>query len=442
MKANFIVDPDFPVIDGIGHSDKIDFFDVKGGGSTNTTFLDGGYDGFHLCECSRTPVALGTNQQSCRVGPSLAVDGSGLWQTNAADCLNPIPLGDSVYSRNNDCVLLNRIEVSGVCRRLPGSDTEDFDNLPVVPKVFVCLALDTQANGAAISSGSLFYPGNSINATASSFYSGVPFLSPLGTFGGAPVVPNKRWRVLSYDVIDFALNPETRYDWVDYADTTTTEGGPLPVPETTTIVTRTRYSFWRSVALGFRFDVDLNDVVQSFKSSTHSVADIVDNALHVFAVCFDGVSTDGYTPHAFARVELSYISRCWFADYLSPSVFAPAGVDGAVVPDDEVPLAILADQSGLMAGDGTFLERPVKRTKASHGFFNFLPRAGDAMLFEDDPEFARLQAPGANRGPTRKADSRSRVYPIAARRWKAHKYDDNEDYYAREGDRGGKRGKY
>jgi len=154
------------------------------------------------------------------------------------------------------------------------------------------------------------------------------------------------------------------------------------------------------------------------------------------AILFDGVQNVGYTVASgdFNYCTIAYQSRLFFSDFLSPSLVVPAGVDGGVFPEEEAPLVLLADQSGLMAGDGSFLDRPVKRTKASHGFYNFAPRAGDAMLFEDDPEFARLQR--------RKGDSRSRAPEIIQRRFKSHKYDDNEDFNAREGDRGGKRGKY
>jgi len=442
MKANFKVDPDFPVIDGVGHSDKIDYFDVKGGGSTNTTMLDMGYGGCHLFSCSRDPVVLSTDITNCRVGPNIYVAPNATLFAGSPDCLNCPGVGDTDFGRGSDRILLNRVEISGVLRRASGSDYDPFSNIAAAPKVFVALVLDTRANGVAIGGNSIWQHGGAWNAAATNWYSNVilPFDVITSVVGGT-VCPESRFRFLAFDVVDFALNPETRYDWVDYANTWEAAGVPPSV--TSTVLTREQYTFWRDVSMGFRFDVDLNDALCQFSGDGVSVASCSDLALHVFAFTFDGVNLNNYTPHAFGTVSMSYMSRVWFSDYLLPKTpHAPAGADGDVVPDDEVPLAILADQSGRMAGDGTFIDRPVKRTKAAHGYYNFAPRAGDAMLFEDDPEFARLQAPGANRGPTRKADSRSRVHPIAARRWKAHKYDDNEDYNAREGDRGGKRGKY
>jgi len=446
MKANFKVDPDFPVIDGVGHSDKIDYFDVKGGGSTNTTLLDPLDDSLHCCfSCRSTLFPVSTDVGACRADPDLQFDAQvpvSFWQTSSPGCLNGVYLGDTEVARGSDRICMSRLEISGFVHRPAGSEYDPFSNIACAPKCFVAVVLDTQTHNAvppavafSATGGAVAGPfafGGSQNSAASNVYSAVPVLS----FGFS-----SRYRVLAYDVIDFALSPETRYDWVDYANTWEAAGVPPSV--TSTVLTREQYTFWRDVTLGFRFDIDLNDILCSFSGNGHTVADIVDNSLHFYALCFDGVNQNGYVPHAFGTLSLKYMSRLWFSDFLVPKIpHAPAGADGDVVPDDEVPLAILADQSGRMAGDGTFLDRPVKRTKAAHGFFNFRPRAGDAMLFEDDPEFARLQSPGANRGPTRKADSRARVYPISARRWKAHRYDDNEDFHAREGDRGGKRGKY
>jgi len=442
MKANFSVDPDFPVIDGVGHSDKIGFFNVKGGGATNTTFLDPVEPGLHCFYVANPGAAVSTSLASTLVSPTHVEDNSGVWHVENPLCLNSPYVGDNFCSRGSDRVVMSRIQVSGSIIRFAGTDDEDFAALPVAPKCFVALVLDTQCNGAVpptVPFGTNdnvrnmpFDFGNAINAAATAHLSHVPTCG----FGSYP-----RFRVLASEVIDFAFNPETKYDWVDSPETWTSAGVPPDV--TSTVLTRTRYSFWREVVCGFRFDVDLNDCLCSFSGNSPDVTSIVDNSLHVFALQFDGISQNGFLTHPFNALSITYLSQLWFRDFLVPKIpHAPAGADGGVVPDDEVPLAILADQSAALAGDGTFVDRPVKRTKAAHGFYNFAPRGGDAMLFEDDPEFARLQAPGANRGPTRKSDSRARVYPIAARRWKAHKYDDNEDYNAREGDRGGKRGKY
>jgi len=437
-KTNFRVDPDFPVIDGVGHSDKIDFFNVKGGGSTNTTFLDPCNDDLHCYYTARSVCSPVPTDLSCaRVDPDVQCNDTQpfIWFGASPGCLNSMYVGDNFQARGSDRICMNRLEVSGTLHRPAGTDEDDYSSIAPAPKCFVAVVLDTRSDGAVPPSnwfmqfGGLCGPFDTAgapNPAATNEYSTVPWIG-YGSSG--------RFRVLASDVIDFGLNPGTHYTWVDYADTTTTEGGPLPAPETTTVVTRTRYSFWRDVVLGFRFDIDLNDVICSFKSDSHSIADVVDNSLHVYALCFDGVNQNAYVPHNFGVLSLKYISRLWFSDFLTPKIpHAPAGVDGDVVPDEEVPLAILADQSGLMAGDGSFLDRPVKRTKAAHGFYNFAPRAGDAMLFEDDPEFARLQR--------RKGDSRSRAPEIVQRRFKSHKYDDNEDFNAREGDRGGKRGKY
>jgi len=440
MKANFKFDPDFPVIDGVGHGDKIDFFDVKGGGSTNTTLFDGNDDSLHYYACSRSTLfPVSTDMRSFRADPDLQSDNtvSGVtWFSASPGCLNSMYVGDNYGSRGSDRICMSRIEISGVVHRPAGSEYNPFSNIAPAPKCFVALVLDCQSDGAVPPDDIFIQHDGRKNApfdlgcslSAAATLASAPTTVPMVAYG-----TSKRYRVLASDVIDFSLNPETRYDWVDYADTWEAVGVPPSV--TSTVVTREQYTFWRDVSLGFRFDVDLSDVLCSFSGSGHSIADIVDNSLHFYALCFDGVSVNAYVPHSFGQLSLKYISRLWFSDFLLPKIpHAPAGVDGDVIPDDEVPLAILADESGRMAGDGTFIDRPVKRTKAAHGFYNFSPRAGDAMLFEDDPEFARLQR--------RKGDSRSRAPAIIQRRFKSHKYDDNEDFNAREGDRGGKRGKY
>jgi len=442
MKANFQVDPDFPIIDGVGHSDKIDFFDVKGGGCTNTTLLDPLSDSdLHVFHSVRPFTAVATDLASSRLDPTWFLNGAAapLWHNANLDCLNAPYVADNYASRNGDQLLMSRIEVSGSVVRPASSSTDDYEMFPSAPKCFVALVLDRFPDGAVpptvcfsvndqVSNNPFDFGGAFQWGGSGAPTSNVPFVSPSN---------RKRYRVLAYDVLDFSLSPETRYDWVDQLSTWTSAGVPPDV--TSTVLTRERYSFWRDVCLGFRFDVDLNDCLCSFGSGAPgdipSISNISTNALHVYALCFDGRSDNGYVPHAFGQLYTSYVSRFWFSDSLQARADPVlAGADGGVIPDDEVPLAILADQSGRMAGDGTFVDRPVKRSKAAHGFYNFAPRAGDAMLFEDDPEFARLQR--------RKGDSRSRVAEIIQRRFKSQKYDDNEDFNAREGDRGGKRGKY
>jgi len=429
MKANFKFDPDFPVIDGVGHSDKIDFFNVKGGGSTNTTCLDPDSPGFHVFPSWRsyTSVSSGTAPRSfsgCEMDPTLSADVG----VAVPGCLNAIQVGDNHDQRASDRVVLHRLVVNGSLRRAPNESDLEFGSLPCLPKVFVAVVLDKAPNGAAFNCDLCFDDACAPGVGAA--YSGVPWLDQKWV---------SRFSVLAFDVKDFGDCLDAPYTWIDTPESWSN------VPPAPSVVVPSRYAFWRDVVVGFRFDIDLNTVLCSFSSSSGTYTSLVDCGLHVVAVLFDGINTMGYSTTAgdFNHVDIQYQSYLLFEDFLSPKAASMApGADGDVVPDDEVPLAILADQSGRMAGDGSFLDRPVKRSKAAHGFYNFAPRSGDAMLFEDDPEFARLQAPGANRGPTRKSDSRARVYPIAARRWKAHKYDDNEDYYAREGDRGGKRGKY
>jgi len=426
MKANFNYDPDFPVIDGVGHSDKIDFFNVKGGGSTNTTFFDLGYGDSHCWTTVLERRQVSTERHNCRVDADVTYNSAGTPSVTNPNCLNSIGVGNSNRTRSSDRVALDRVEISGTVRRPSGADYDPFSNIACAPKCYVALVLDTQSNGAALSSHPLHDNGNGFDSNE---LSGVPMPWEIEHSGGPSLsYYERRFRFLAVDVIDFALNPETRYDWVDYANSWNTTGVP---PDTESLVTtREQYSFWRDVCIGFRFDVDLNGVLCQFIDSPDLVGiqTCADLSLHVFALCFDGVSADGYVPHNFGKLQIAYNSRLWFHDWISPRPdhVAP-GADGGVVPDDEVPLAVLADQSAAMAGDGVYIEaasrdRPTKRTKASHGYYNFLPRAGDAMLFDDDPEYKAIAASQRNS----KGYSRVRVRQPDVRR-KFSRVDDADD---------------
>jgi len=400
MKANFKFDPDFPVIDGVGHSDKVDFFNVKGGASTNTTSLDPFDLSSHVFNTSLAPTLLTTDVNNCRFDPSAYGDANYTWASGSPDCLNCASVGDNANCRSSDRIVGSRIEVAGVVYRPAGSDTDDYSALPAAPKVFVCLVLDSETSGVALEPASFKFliPGNGLNNANANYKSGPGVIAPDGI--------SYRFRVLAYDVIDFAKSPETPYNWVDYANSWNTVG--VPPDEVATVVTRERYSFWRTVSFGFRFDVDLNDVLVSFSGDAVDVSSVVDNSLHVYAWVFDGVQDQGFAFHGFNSVYMSYISHFRFRDLLIPrSDGVLAGADGDVVADDAPDLSVLADQSAAMAGDGSFPEAEPrrKRSKASEGFFNFRPRGDPALLsFPDDFEFSRLKS--AKRGKPRRATGR------------------------------------
>jgi len=405
MKAAFRVDPDFPVIDGVGHSDKIDYFNVKGGGTTNTTCFDPIVPSSHWFECYRTPVAVvsGTAPDEynlCVVDPVINENAH-----SNPGCLNSVQSGDAKSMRASDRILMHRIVVNGTVRRPPGESFLEFGALPCLPKVFVALVLDKDSNGSIFSAGDVFEPSESF--FASDYKSCVPFLFPTWS---------SRYQVLAFDVLDFARSIEAPYTWVD---TPASWDNAPPAPA---VVTPNRYSFWRDVALGFRFDVDLNDALCSFSSNSGTYTSLVDLGLHMVAILFDGVQNVGYTVASgdFNYCTISYQSRLFFSDFLSPSVIVPAGADGGLFPEEEAPLVLLADQSAAMAGDGSFPERrPKKKTKASEGYFNFRTRSDEALMqFPDDPEVARMPAPGwrGSGNPSRHKKSRTRgQYPDRAR---------------------------
>jgi len=393
MKAPFYVDPNFPVIDGAGHSDKIAYFNVKGGGTTNTTCFDPVASSSHWFECYRTPVAVvsGTapdDYSLCSVDPVINENAH-----SNPGCLNSISQGDLKSQRASDRVLLHRVVVNGTIRRPASESFLEFGALPVLPKVFVALVLDSDSNGSVFNAGDVFEPSESF--FASNYKSCVPFLFPTWAH---------RYQVLAFDIVDFGDCLDAPYTWVD---TPAEWNNTPPAPS---IVTPNRYSFWRDVTRGFRFEVDLNDALCSFSSNSGTYTSLVDLGLHMVAILFDGVQDVGYTVASsdFNYCSISYQSRLFFSDFLSPCVAVPAGADEGPFPEEEADLVVLADQSAVMAGDAAVamaFDRPQKRTKASHGFYNFRPRRGDAMLFDDDPERARLSY--SQRGS--KADSRSRV---------------------------------
>lgn len=411
-KANFVVDDSFPLIDGIGHSDKLDFVRVKGGGSTNTTYFDRGADilNTHHVICSTGPVAVKSGQVAsyveCLVQPNFYSSGGG----TVGGALNYITPGDSHFQRGSDRVLLHRIVVNGSLCRPHGESLDRFEVLPPAPKVFVALVCDTQATDYA--PGDPLVVGSAFDsAFFLSYVSGVPVLDADNAY---------RFRVLAHDVIDFADCPETPYGWVDMPSVWNSAGVPPDV--VTTVAEHYGYSFWRAVSRGFIFDVDLNDALCTFRSSAPDSSCFGDIAFGIVAVLFDGVNIRPFVPaaNAFNYVDIQFSSFCYFSDWLTPSIpHAPAGADGSVVPPAEDDLDVLADESARLAGDAANLPgamRPVhkKVRKGDAGFYNFMSRNDDALMeFPDDPEVALLPVPGtrgAMKGPSRKKVRRRGAY--------------------------------
>lgn len=415
-KANFYVDPEFPVIDGVGHSDKQGFLNVKGGGSTNTTMFDALPPGSHLnwgwraltvvptwSALAEVPAALDPTAAQLDPGPITASPG----------CLNAITQGDSVYQRCSDKVLLSRVSVNGVVTR-PGGVMWDNDGLNTVatlgsyydPKCFIALVADLSPNGGAFNADHVFDPARGFPTGGHS----VPWLDHDWM---------QKYRVLAHEIMDFADAPPLAVPLVNQFlfDGVTWER----------TISYTNY-VWRPVAKGFRFDVDLNDALCSFSGSTGSYTDLVDFGLHVVAIWFNGSYGNAPTLLGFEELKLSYMYRLWFKDFLAPRSFAPAGADGGVVADEAPDLDLLADQSAILAGEA--LEPRLKKTKASEGFFNFRPRNDPALdAFPDDFEFARLKS--AKRSKSR-----------GSRGQKFRRTDDPGEFFDDEAEPPYRRGKY
>lgn len=437
-KPNFIVDSDFPIIDGVGHPDKISFFNVKGGGSTNTTCLDPCLP-THVYPCSRSEYPVATTLYNCRQDPDLHQDATGFWQLHTTQCLNAVPVGDTNSSRGSDRVLLDRIEVSGTVYRPTGSwrdvttvgEGGPFPEFPYHhPKCFVALVLDMQANGAVppssvVAETGAFTFGAGLNTAATNGIGAPPFVNVAN-------VPPKRYRVLAFDVLDF----EAPVSQAMISTVWNTEEITPPILQSTVEYALTQFS-WTSVVKGFRFDVCLNDVLSCFSgpaAGDATIANVVDNALHIYAYNFNGHDLDGFNAGSnFNYLSINFMSRLFFSDFLSPTTFAPAGADGGVVLDEAPGLDLLADQSAVLAGlpalPDSPIRRPKKKTKASEGYYNYRPRVGAGMLFPDDPERAAMAAPGS-RGSSK------------APRRKSGRFDSYEKPYGDEFERPFRRGKY
>jgi len=449
-KANFLYDPSYPLVDSAGHSDKLSFFNVKGGGSTNTTLFDPPSSGVHYLQSARSYVGVSATLGSCRLDPDLNIDASGFWQLSNPGCLNAVDQGDYLWTRCGDTISLDRIEISGCVSRFGGAwaDTAGQSDPNVVafpyysPKAFVALVLDTQADRAVPPTGvdldagqnGPFTIGGAMNVAATNFVSAVPFLELK--------VPPNRFRVLAFDVLDFD-GPVNRCESVVHW-----EGNEAGYPVTTSSVDTIRTSYsWQTISRGFRFDVDLNGVLCHYFGTGASISNVVDNALHMYVLNFDSANEDGRTlssnaPESFGYLSCQYTSRLSFRDQLMPRSFSEAGADGGVVADEAPDLTVLADQSAILAGlpalPDSPVRRPKKKSKASEGYYNFRPSAGAGDLFADDPEVALL--PDAPDGSA-----------LPSRRWKTARFGDFEhqgSYYGERkrwdprNRRPSKRGKY
>lgn len=416
-KANFYVDPEFPVIDGVGHSDKQGYFNVKGGGSTNSTYLDALPPGQHLNYGWFDRAAIQPWWTSSAFppakDPSFVRVGSG--SVASPGCLNAIKEGDTVFDRCGQSVLLSRVTVNGTVSR-PGGIWTDPDGPTTVgtpyphplPKCFLALVADLEPNGGAFDPDLVFDTAQGRTSTIGG--TGVPWLNHSWTH---------RFRVLAHDVIDFDDQPPLAFSLVNqYLFDGVTY-------ERTNSDSNYVYLFRTK---GFRFDVDLNDVLCKFSGNTGTYTDLVDFGLHFCAVWFNGYDSGSHVLTGFESLGLEYMYRLWFKDFLSPSSFAPAGADGGVVADEAPDLDLLADQSAILAGEA--LEPRRKKTKASEGFFNFRPRNDPALdAFPDDFEFARLKS--AKRSKSR-----------GSRGQKFRRTDDPGEFFLDEAEPPYRRGKY
>lgn len=381
-KAAFIVDSDFPDIDASGHPDKIGYFNVKGGGSTNTTLFDApATSQDHVTYC--VDSAVSTSLSTSLVDPTDDLNGG----TNPG-CLNAIYSGDGGGGRSSDVVRLCRVQVNGNVVRGAGvvcysgnASNSDYPLLNVFPpRCFVALVADMACNGGTLNPELPFRPGGANVGGVGLHKSSVPFFTYQNYLG--------RFRVLAYDILEFnsdVCRTEVPVLW--------TENSAVP-PSYELDTVRVTYS-WPAVTKGFRFDVDLNDCMCRFSDTgvEGKVSSVSDVALHVVCLNFDGSNVEPYVPGSFGYLYANYRSVVSFEDTSFVDFSAPAvSADGPVVPDEpNDSLALLADESSKLGGLPAVKERRPKKPR--RGSAPFRPKSSAGDLFPEDPEIARMRFP-------------------------------------------------
>lgn len=157
------------------------------------------------------------------------------------DCLNAPAQGDGESNRDGRQIAMDQITIRGkVGLAYQANLTQGSYSFPT----FVALVLDTQANGATLSSENVY-----VNPSASAFMTTLCFRN---------LEYSKRFKVLRSEKI--VLEPQT----MSY-DGTNIEAS--------------------SVERDFEWNVDLKGMVVNYKGTGNGIADITDNALHMIGFC-------------------------------------------------------------------------------------------------------------------------------------------------------------
>jgi len=175
----------------------------------------------------------------------------GEYDPSATSMISTPPVGDTESSRDGKRIILKNVQIKGVIQRQP---TEDAVNPQGQQQVFVALVLDTQSNGAQMNSEDCFKNLNAAAATAAS-----PLRNLL--FG-------KRFRILKSETFNLDVITSAEADNLHSA---------------------------AGVVRCIDWFINLKDLPVNFNSgTTASIANVIDNSLHVIAYSTDGTAQIAY----------------------------------------------------------------------------------------------------------------------------------------------------
>ncbi len=177
---------------------------------------------------------------------------------SATVLLNTVTQGDGESQRDGRKMVMKSISLNGVVRVGAQNDQSVLDNAPLI---FIALVLDTQTNGATISSENVYCNQGANAILAASPYRNLQF--------------SRRFKVLRS--LQFAF----------------------PTPNAADVGANIEIS---GHFVPWRMDVKLNDIPVTFSGTTETVANITDNSLHLIA----------YAAGISAAPLLSYNSRLRF----------------------------------------------------------------------------------------------------------------------------------
>jgi len=155
--------------------------------------------------------------------------------------LNTVTQGDGESQRDGRKIIMKSIMLKGHIDVPAQADVTATDD---GCKIMIALVLDTQTNGATISSENVFSNPSANSANAPNVFNNLQY--------------SKRFRILKR--LDLVLNPP-----------------PLSYDGTNIEM--------QGMKRAFKIYKTLNDIVVNYTANTENVANIVDNSLHVIAFC-------------------------------------------------------------------------------------------------------------------------------------------------------------